>query len=43
MQHRHGWNVKDIESMIPFERDIFIQMTIAALEAEKDNLEDIQS
>ena len=35
-QH-HKWDVQSIEQLIPFERDVYVDMLIEFLEKEKDN------
>lgn len=35
----HKYSLSDIESMIPFERDIYVNMLVAHLEEEKQALE----
>lgn len=37
----HHWSIADIESMIPFERDIYTTMLIQYLEEEKIRLAEL--
>jgi len=32
LQQHHKWSISDIENMIPFERDLYVQMLTAYLE-----------
>lgn len=38
MQYHH-WSLEELESMIPFEREIYIAMLIQYLEEEKQRIE----
>ena len=38
IQH-HQWNLKDIEDLIPWERDIYVGLLINYLEEEKEAME----
>ena len=35
MQH-HNYSLSDLENMIPYERDIYVRLLVAHLEAEKE-------
>ena len=35
----HHWNLKDIEDLIPWERDIYVGLLINYLEEEKEAME----
>jgi hypothetical protein len=37
LQH-HGYSLAELESMIPWEREVYIQMLIAHLKKEKDKV-----
>jgi len=39
MQH-HKYNLTEIENMMPFERDLYVEMLIKHLEEEKKKTED---
>lgn len=28
MKHHHGWNIPEIEEMIPYERDLYVNMIV---------------
>jgi hypothetical protein len=38
MQH-HNYTLQDIESWVPFERDVYVGMLLAYLKEEKERLE----
>ena len=38
IQHHH-WNLRDIEDLIPWERDIYVGLLINYLEEEKEAME----
>jgi hypothetical protein len=38
MQH-HNYTLHDIESWVPFERDVYVEMILAYLKEEKERLE----
>lgn len=35
--HHHKYSLYDVENMIPFERDIYIDMLVAFLEKQKES------
>jgi hypothetical protein len=37
MQH-HGYSLTEIENMLPFEKNVYVQMLIAHLEEEKEKM-----
>jgi len=37
-QH-HKWSVTEIENLLPYERDLYVDMLISYLEREKERLE----
>lgn len=37
--HHHNYSIADIENMIPYERDLFVDLIIADLEKKKKDLE----
>jgi len=39
MKQHHHWSIDEIESMIPWERDIYVALLKEHLEEEKDRLE----
>jgi|TARA_B100001093_G_scaffold517427_1_gene598944 hypothetical protein len=36
MVQHHKYSITEIENIIPFERDLYVDMLVAHLEAEKD-------
>lgn len=32
--HNHGWSLTDLENMYPYERDVYIKLTKAAIESQ---------
>ena len=36
MKQYHDWNISDVENMIPFERDIYVNMIIAYMQELKE-------
>jgi hypothetical protein len=39
MAQHHKYSISDIENLIPFERDLYVQMLIDFLEKEKEKRE----
>jgi len=39
MAQHHKYSIEEIESLIPFERDIFVEMLLQYLKEEKDRRE----
>jgi len=39
MKQHHHWNVEEIESMIPWERDVYVTLLKNHLEEEKERIE----
>jgi hypothetical protein len=39
LRHHHKWGIEELEDMIPFEREIYIDMLLAHLEEEKQRLQ----
>jgi hypothetical protein len=39
LKQHHGWSIEDLEDMIPFEREIYVDMLLAFLEEEKQRLQ----
>ena len=37
--HHHKWSVTEIENLLPFERDIYVQMLIKQVEEENEKQE----
>ena len=33
---QEGWSIEELENLIPYERDIYVDLLIADIEAEKD-------
>ena len=38
MKQNHGWNIEEVESMLPWERQIFIAMLQRDVEAENQRI-----
>lgn len=39
LHRHHKYSIQEIENMLPFERDIFLEMVVSAVEDEKKELE----
>ena len=39
MAQHHKYSIAELEDMMPFERDVFVEMLLAYLEKEKEALE----
>jgi hypothetical protein len=39
MAQHHKYSITEIENMMPYERDIYVEMLLAFLEKEKEDLE----
>lgn len=39
MAQHHKYSISEIEDLIPFERDVYIEMLLAYLEKQKEDME----
>lgn len=35
MHHHHGWTVSEIENLIPYERDIYVELTSEFIQSQE--------
>ena len=39
LKQHHGWGLEELEDMMPFEREIFVDMLLAHIEEEKQRIQ----
>jgi len=39
MAQHHKWSITEIEDLIPYERDVYVELLMAFLEKEKEELQ----
>tara|TARA_R100001510_G_C7603908_1_gene169658 strand:- start:668 stop:850 length:183 start_codon:yes stop_codon:yes gene_type:complete len=43
LMHHHKWSLSDIESMIPFEREVYVKLLANALEKQRLEIQNQQN